>query len=147
MANGEDRKSSTVEQEERHMIHVHTFLTETNVSDDHQHVMLGVSGPAREYGVSHVHRLRGRTSFLAEDDEGHWHMFDVMTGPAVEMPDGTHTHYYNGTTSYDDGHCHTFADVTGLAPDQGFEDDDDDDDCDDDHSHKHSHKHKRPDDE
>ncbi|MDD4601818.1 hypothetical protein SDC9_27497 [bioreactor metagenome] len=144
MVNDEERMAK-MSQEEMSMMHVHTFLTETNVACEHQHIMLGVSGPFREYGGSHVHRLRGRTSFMAEEDEGHWHLYDVMTGPAVPMPDGTHTHYYNGKTSYDDGHCHTFADVTGLAPDQGLEDDCDDDDDDDDLPHNHHHKHKRPD--
>lgn len=143
MVNNEERMAKMGDQEEASMMHVHTFLTETNVADEHQHIMIGVSGPSREYGVSHVHRLRGRTSFLAEEEEGHWHLYDVMTGPAVEMPDGTHTHYFNGTTSYDDEHCHTFADVTGLAPDQ--ESDDDCEDDDDDLPPKHHHKHKRPD--
>ena len=30
------------------MPHVHTYLTEVDVADDHQHIILGVSGPARE---------------------------------------------------------------------------------------------------
>lgn len=144
MVKDEERKA-TVNNEADRFMHVHTFMTETNVSDEHQHVMLGVSSPAREYGASHVHRLRGRTSFLSEEGDGHWHMYDVMTGPAIEMPDGTHTHYYNGKTSYDDEHCHTFADVTGLAPDQEM----DDDDCEDDYvpNHNHKNKHKRPEEE
>lgn len=146
MGNDEERKVKMNDQEDRHMMHVHTFLTEADVSCDHQHVILGVTGPSRELGDSHVHRIRTRTSFLAEDDTGHWHWCDVMTGPAVEMPDDTHTHYYNGTTSYDDEHSHTFSDVTGLAPDQAMEDDDDDD-CEDYVPPKHHHKHKRPDEE
>ena len=110
------------------MVHVHTYLTEADVADEHQHVIMGVSGPARENAVSHVHRVHGRTSFLAEEDgEGHWHMYDVMTGPAVELPDGNHIHYFAGTTSEDDDHCHSFAGATGLGPTEEEEDDDDDD--------------------
>lgn len=120
------------------MPHVHTYLTEVDVADDHQHIILGVSGPARERGRSHVHRIHGRTSFIVEDGIcGHWHTEDVMTGPAIEMPDCSHVHYFDGTTSEDDDHCHSFTGVTGLGPsdrdDDCCEDDDDDDDCCDDH--------------
>lgn len=140
----DERKSKPSDKEERHMVHVHTFVAECDVACEHQHIMLCVSCPAREYGVSHVHRVLGRTSFLTDDEAGHWHMYDVITGPAVEMPDGTHTHYLNGTTSYADGHSHTFADVTGLTPDQVLDSDDDDDDyC----PPKHHQKHKRPEEE
>jgi len=140
MANEEERHHK-VEGDERHMLHVHTFITETDVEDEHQHTVLGVSGPAREHGTSHIHRVRSRTSYLADEDDGHWHWFDVMTGPAVVMPDGTHTHYFNGTTSFNDEHNHAVADVTGLAPDQDVSDDDD---CEDDRPPAKNHKHKRP---
>jgi hypothetical protein len=110
---GEDR-------EDRHMVHVHVFNTLTLVADDHQHIVQGVTGPARTAGTSHIHRMRVRTSFF----DGHWHWFDVMTGPAVETMDGGHVHPYEGMTSFDDGHCHDVADATAQAPDI-FEDDDD----------------------
>jgi hypothetical protein len=103
---GEDR-------EDRHMVHVHVFNTLTLVADDHQHIVQGVTGPARVAGTSHIHRMRVRTSFY--DD--HWHWFDVMTGPAVETMDGGHVHPYEGETSFDDGHCHDVADATAQAPD------------------------------
>ena len=99
------------------MPHVHTYLTEVDVADEHQHIIMGISGPAKEKGRSHVHRIHGRTSFISEEDEGgHWHSDDVMTGPAIDMPEGTHVHYFEGMTSEDDGHCHSFAGVTGLGP-------------------------------
>lgn len=143
MGNDAERKAKVNDRED-HFLHVHTFLTEADVADDHQHVILGVTGPSCDLDDSHVHRIRTRTSFIAEDGTGHWHWADVMTGPALEMPDCTHTHYYCGTTSYDDGHCHTFSDVTGLAHDQMMFDDDEDD-CEDYDPPKHHHKHKRPD--
>ncbi|MDR7868586.1 MAG: YmaF family protein [Sporomusaceae bacterium] len=102
---GEDR-------EDRHMVHVHVFNTLTLVANDHQHIVQGVTGPARCAGTSHIHRMRVRTSFY----DGHWHWFDVMTGPAVETMDGGHVHPYEGETSYDDGHSHDVADTTAQAP-------------------------------
>ncbi|VBB05259.1 ymaf [Lucifera butyrica] len=99
-----------------HERHVHTFLTEADVAAEHQHVIVGVTGPARLDMPVHVHRLHVRTSFLAEEDGGHWHWVDVMTCPPIDLPDGNHTHYFQGTTSYDDNHCHTFSGVTGTGP-------------------------------
>lgn len=123
----EQREELTPEREDRHMIHVHTYLTETDVADGHQHMVMGVSSPARVAGASHVHRLRSRTSFYAENT-GHWHWVDIMTGPAVALPDGTHVHYFSGNTSTDDGHCHAFNGATGLGPADYVEDECDDDD-------------------
>jgi len=120
------------------MPHVHTYLIEVDVADGHQHIILGVSGPARERGRSHCHRIHGRTSFISDTEGcGHWHTQDVMTGPAIEMPEGNHVHYFEGVTSKDDGHCHCFSGTTGLGPSRcSYEndeddcyDDDDDDDC------------------
>lgn len=103
--------------EQEIMPHVHTYITEADVADEHQHTIMGVSGPAKEKGSSHIHRIHGRTSFISEEEGlGHWHTEDVMTGPEIEMPDGTHVHYFEGMTSKDDGHCHSFAGATGLGP-------------------------------
>ncbi len=103
---GEDR-------EDRHMVHVHVFNTLTDVDGDHQHLVLGTTGPARDAGRSHIHRIRVRTSYF--DD--HWHWFDVMTGPALETMEGGHVHAFGGETSYDNRHSHGVVDGTGLAPD------------------------------
>lgn len=133
----EGRVNSAVDQDDRHMIHVHTFNTEADVACEHQHIIQTVSGPARDSGNSHVHRVRGRTSFSTEGrEEGHWHWFDVVSGPAIDMPGDTHTHFIDGETSYNDGHCHTFSNVAGIAPDM----EEDEDECDDDHKYK---KHKK----
>lgn len=98
-------------------VHVHVYNTETDIADDHQHVAMGVSGPADMVGRSHVHAIRIRTSFV----DGHWHWVDIMTDRAVAMPDNTHTHYFAGRTSMDDGHCHNFSEVTNLSPDMFIE--------------------------
>lgn len=132
----EQREELTPEREDRHLVHVHTYLTEADVADCHQHIIMGVSAPMRVSGSSHVHRLRSRTSFYA-DDTAHWHWVDVMTGPAVALSNGTHVHFFSGTTSTDAGHCHTFVGVTGLGV-VG----DNDDSCDDDDP-PHYKKHKR----
>lgn len=139
----DEGRINSVDQDDRHTIHVHTFNTITNVADDHQHIMQAVTGPAREAGNSHVHRVRGRTSFFAGKGDGHWHWFDVVSGPAIDMPDDTHTHYFEGDTSRDCGHCHSFVAVAGLAPDCD-DDTDDDTDCDDNH-HKSKNKKYRED--
>ncbi|WP_371368060.1 hypothetical protein SRRS_17680 [Sporomusa rhizae] len=117
------------------MPHVHTYLTEADVADCHQHIILGVSGPARESGRNHCHRIHGRTSFISEEDEGgHWHTYDVMTGPAIEMPDGNHVHYFAGVTSKDDGHCHSFSGATGLGPSMPcVDEEEDEDECEEDY--------------
>lgn len=135
----EDRKPNHHHHHNHHhdsMPHVHTYITEVDVADEHQHVIMGVSGPAKEKGRSHVHRIHGRTSFISEEGEGgHWHTQDVMTGPAIEMPEGTHVHYFEGMTSEDDGHCHSYAGATGLGPceypDMEEDCEEDEDECDD----------------
>ncbi|BBB90033.1 MAG TPA: YmaF family protein [Methylomusa anaerophila] len=109
------------------MIHVHTYLTEADVADDHQHIITGVSGPAKQKNRSHVHCIHGRTSFISEDCEGHWHAFDIITGPAVELCDDTHVHYFAGDTSICDDHCHTFSGCTGLGPSLAEEECDEED--------------------
>lgn len=150
MFNDEDRKHTMdyegkqmMEYNDKNMVHVHVHLynTETDIADDHQHVVMGVSGPANMVGRSHVHSICTRTSFV----DGHWHWVNIMTDRAVAMPDGTHTHYFAGRTSMDDGHCHNFSDVTNLSPDVFMEEEDEEflppsqKPC--------KYKYKRPDDE
>jgi hypothetical protein len=111
---GEDR-------EDRHMVHVHVFNTLTDVADDHQHLVQGTTGPARDAGRSHIHRIRVRTSYF--DD--HWHWLDIMTGPAVDTMEGSHVHPFGGETSHDDGHSHDVFDTTAQAPDCRYDEDPD----------------------
>ena len=98
-------------------IHVHTYLTETDVEDAHQHVVTGVTAPALMDGkVNHIHRIRIRTSYLTEETAGHWHWVDIMTGPPVELSEDSHVHHFTGETSTADGHSHTFSGSTGIGP-------------------------------
>ena len=116
----EERKPANPNCNQDSRRHVHTFSTQVDVEDAHQHMVLGVSGPPQAEGRSHVHRIWVRTSYTAEENEGHWHWVDRCTGTAQRMPNGTHIHYVEGETSVDDGHNHYFADVTGVAPDTDF---------------------------
>ena len=120
-------------------VHVHTYTTLTDIADDHQHILMGVSGPADIVGRSHVHPIRIRTSFV----EGHWHWVDIMTDIAVVMPDETHCHYYAGRTSKDDGHCHNFADVTTLSGDKCLKEEEEEEE----EAKPCKYKYKRPEDE
>jgi len=102
-------------------VHVHTYNTLTDIADQHQHVLLGVSGPANMVGRSHAHGICTRTSFV----EGHWHWVEIMTDKALVMPDDAHTHYFAGRTSMDDSHCHNISDIMTLSNDMCVEDEDD----------------------
>lgn len=110
-------------------VHNHMLGTTTEISRNHQHAVVTTSGPAILRGNSHVHRIDVLTSYDPKEAEGaHWHNFDIISGPAVELPDDQHTHYYDGKTSVDLGHCHCVSGSMDSAPDI----DDDDDDCEDD---------------
>lgn len=134
----DDKSITNSNEENMDRVHVHVYTTQTDIADDHQHMILGISGPAKVEGRSHVHQICTLTSFTAEDSVGHWHWVDIMTDRAIAMPDGSHTHYFAGRTSMNDCHCHNFSDVTGLGPDI----------CEDEEEKKIcKYKYKRPDDE
>lgn len=97
----------------RELVHVHLYQTIAQVADGHNHQILGISSPARLTNGTHIHRIKGRTSFV----DGHWHAYDVWSGPAVAMPDGTHIHYYGGVTSEVRNHVHAYNGATNIAPD------------------------------
>ncbi|MEG6585311.1 YmaF family protein [Dendrosporobacter sp. 1207_IL3150] len=113
--------------------HNHTFMAMADVSNRHQHLIVGTTSPAMYSNRTHVHRIYVRTSFDPKETEGHWHMVEETTGPAIEVPGGEHTHYFRGETSYDLGHRHCFDNITASAPDSDYDDCDnhhhDDDDC------------------
>lgn len=132
----EDQERKHSDAEGRSGVHVHTYNIITDVADSHQHMMLGVSAPARLANGSHVHRICGRTSF----HEDHWHAYDVLSDLPTEMPNGDHVHYFAGETSRDDGHLHFFEGVTGLSPDVI------EDECPD-HNHNMKYKYPKRDDE
>lgn len=118
-------------QDRENILHVHAFFTMADVADCHQHGILGVSGPEIEKGRSHVHCIRVYTTFdPREEYPPHWHGVDVMTGPALDLPGGLHTHHFAGETTCDLGHKHCFNSVTDTAPES------EDDECDDDYRPK-----------
>ncbi len=111
-------------------VHNHLFSTTSYVARDHQHAIIGTSGPAIPRGNSHVHQLCLLTSFdPPEDARDHWHNVDMMSGPAIMLPDDQHTHYFKGETSTELRHCHCFSGAMDAAPN---DEDDEDDYCEDD---------------
>lgn len=113
-------------------VHNHMLGTTTEVARNHQHAVVTTSGPAIARNNSHVHRINVLTSFDPKEAESaHWHNFEIVSGPAIELPDDQHTHYYEGRTSVDLGHSHCVSGAMDASPDD-YEDDDDDDDCDED---------------
>ena len=50
----------------RNNVHVHGYITEAEVKDEHQHCLMSISAPAIAEGDSHIHRLRVRTSYHCE---------------------------------------------------------------------------------
>jgi hypothetical protein len=115
--NEEERKGNSLMSQRDSMNHNHIFITMADVSDGHQHVLIGTSGTAIYSGDTHVHRIRIKTSFDPKSGGGHWHFVDIRTGPAIDVPKGEHTHYFCGQTSQDNGHRHSFRSVIDTAPD------------------------------
>jgi len=101
------------------MMHVHSYHIMTKFADDHQHMLMGVCEPADKVGVSHVHRLASRTSFVTDECRGHWHWGDIVTGGVVSISDDSHmhTHYISGRTSVNDDHYHDFEEITNSSTD------------------------------
>ncbi|WP_169717779.1 hypothetical protein SPSIL_018410 [Sporomusa silvacetica DSM 10669] len=120
--------------------HNHAFITIADVARDHQHGILGTTGPAIYSGHSHSHRICVLTTSDPKGGPIHWHVVDVVTGPAIEVAGDEHTHQFCGETSCVLGHAHSFNSTTDTAPDKK-KCDCDHKDCD--HDHKdcdHDHK-------
>ena len=104
--------------------HVHEFLgstrivesraTESRTTEAHNHRFAGVTGdaiPCRDSngGESHVHRIVTRT----DNYNDHYHIIDVLTGPAIPVGNGVrHVHYVFACTRDSDGHRHSFRIAT-----------------------------------
>jgi hypothetical protein len=96
--------------------HNHAFLTIADVAREHQHGIVGTTGPAIYHADSHFHRICVKTTYDPKGGTTHWHEVDIKTGPALELRNGEHTHAYCGQTSVELGHCHTFSSVTDTSP-------------------------------
>lgn len=93
--------------------HVHEFvgsvrLAELNTNDVHNHRFAGVSGEAIPCKGSHVHRIVTRTDFF----NNHFHVIDIITGPAIPVGNGRHVHFVFALTQESDGHQHMFRVAT-----------------------------------
>ena len=113
--------------EENYMEHVHLIQTMADVADEHQHLIAGTSGLPIRKGRSHVHRVCFRTSYDPKEGGSHWHMVDVMTGPAIEIDCDEHTHCFAGETCKAAGHCHDFCTVIDASPEECYEEEEEDD--------------------
>jgi len=111
------------------MNHVHLLITMADVANDHQHVIVGTTGPAMLRGNSHVHAIRIRTSFDPKEGNTHWHIAEDVTGPAIEGPCGEHTHFFKGETTCDAGHEHCYCGATDTSNDNDY--------CEDDYEEEH----------
>ena len=98
--------------------HNHAFITIADVARDHQHGILGTTGPANYSGHSHFHRICVLTTSDPKGGPIHWHVVDVVTGPAIEVAGDEHTHQFCGETSCVLGHTHSFNSTTDTAPDK-----------------------------
>jgi hypothetical protein len=98
--------------------HNHAFITIADVARNHQHGILGTTSPAIYSGGSHVHSICVLTTSDPKGGPIHWHVVDVVTGPAIEVAGDEHTHQFYGETKITLGHAHRFNSTTVTAPDQ-----------------------------
>lgn len=82
--------------------HVHAHGGKTTCNLEHAHLHPGVTGTPLPVDGSHIHDMRGVTTF----DRGHTHAYFAMTGPAISLPKGYHTHYVCFETNEVNGHRH-----------------------------------------
>ncbi len=92
----------------RPVYHVHQFGGVTSYDDGHVHEYAGVT-EAAPTGVPHVHRYHTATSV----NHGHTHVIQGVTGPAIDLPEGGHIHYFEGFTTVNGMRPHT---TTTKAP-------------------------------
>lgn len=98
--------------------HNHAFITIADVACDHQHGILGTTGPAIYSGRCHIHCIHVLTTSDPKCGPIHWHFVCVETGPAIEVAGDEHTHQFCGATSLVLGHEHCFNSTTDTAPDK-----------------------------
>lgn len=93
--------------------HTHEILGSTLIAsrcrDCHNHRFATVSDKEMRSGNSHVHKIK----FKTDSYEGHFHEFEGITGPAINIP-GTdrHIHFLKAWTKEEDGHKHEFRFAT-----------------------------------
>ena len=92
--------------------HVHEIVGSTAVemecNECHNHRFCTVSDEAEKVGNSHVHEVKFRTAF----SDKHYHEFCGKSGPAIEIANGKHVHFFDAITDVSDGHRHRFQGVS-----------------------------------
>ncbi|KEF36616.1 YmaF family [Schinkia azotoformans MEV2011] len=91
--------------------HTHAHFGATTCQDGHTHLHPGVTSTPIETQQGHVHKISGHTSF----DDGHIHSYEEYTGPAIQLPNGYHTHYAEIRTTENDGHVHIIRGFTAPS--------------------------------
>ncbi len=118
MSNEEQRQQHYVVPAYETTDHNHAFITIADVAQDHQHGILGTTGPAIYSGGSHFHAICVLTTSDPKCGPIHWHVADAVTGPAIEVGGGEHTHQFCGETTISLGHAHKFNSMTDTTPNQ-----------------------------
>jgi len=93
------------------MRHVHEFENRVMRVRGHIHFMSGVTSAVSGGQDDHRHQYSGWTTTNA----GHRHAFCGVTGPAIPLRGGGHTHELMGDTSYDFDHSHGYSARTSDA--------------------------------
>ncbi len=91
-------------------LHTHNYIDETTFVDGHLHRMWGVTS-AEPFTPGHVHHMSGNTTL----DDGHFHVYDVITSPGRRKGPHGHFHEYRGDTQVAEEHTHGFRGFTSLA--------------------------------
>lgn len=89
--------------------HSHSYSGTTTYSQGHVHHYGGVTDRAPS-GVPHNHYMEGDTTF----NHGHHHDYVTRTGPAINLPDGRHYHYFQTIVKRADGHIHYIGGYTSA---------------------------------
>lgn len=98
--------------DEQARLHVHDHPGATSCEQGHCHMRPGVTGTPIPHGPSHIHEIRGLTTF----DLRHHHYYCAHTGPAVILPCGNHIHSFSFKTSLNFGHVHQVEGYVQVAP-------------------------------
>ncbi|MCL6447356.1 MAG: YmaF family protein [Armatimonadetes bacterium] len=109
----EHAKFPVPNQPEKSQTHVHEYLGSTKLAEEneerHNHRFAGVTSQVIPLpGWLHKHGLFTNTDFF----EDHLQEIAVETGPDINVGDGKHVHFVEGTTTKDDGHVHEFIFAT-----------------------------------
>ncbi len=89
--------------------HSHSYSGKTTYNQGHIHHYGGVTSKSPS-GVPHNHGMKGITTFHNDHD----HSYITKTGPAINLPDGRHYHYFETRVDRKDGHIHYICGFTSA---------------------------------